>query len=246
MSSDCLAPCDPNKNPVLYPVAFSVFGAADGRRYGHGESVLLIGRFATNVCSLPQPAEAGPDCIPLMTVGMNLPNGSTCLSIPAAPSSHKVEADYRIRFRWDSSLDSREGVNFWVFPLDVRAGMYTARLSILGLSIPPACNIPGRATFSPNDLIPKGSRLLSPAVAVDSLPPAVVSVFAGSVAGSYSFPGVINIVVVFSKPVAFAELPKRAEQALSLSLSLSHSEAGRAGSLSSPAPFFSILSVSIW
>jgi hypothetical protein len=210
IAGDCsVKPCDPSKNPALYPASFSVFGAWEGRQYGAGETAFIVARFASSTCSLPEPAEAGPGCIPLLSVGLWQSNGSECEPIPASNSTRKAEIDYGLQYNSDLNLDTVDNLNFWVFPLEVHEGMYTAKLSVVGLIIPPECNIPGRATFNNLDLIPKGNNLLSPNVVIDSMPPTIVNVYTGRTAGSYTYMDVINIIVEFSKEVYFSELPSK-------------------------------------
>ena len=114
-----------------------------------------------------------------------------------------------VKFISDFSLDVGGTFNFWVFPLNVRDGMYTAKLNVVGLTIPASCSIPMRATFNNLDLIPKGNNLLSPNVSIDTLPPTIVNVYSGKPAGNYTFRDVINIIVEFSKGVYFSELPSK-------------------------------------
>jgi hypothetical protein len=212
--SDCaVSRCDSTKN--LYPSSFHVYGSWNGREYGTGETVFIVARFPASTCLLPEPWEAGPECVPLMSVGMrSLPDaGETCLTIQAANSTREVEFDYGIKFDDEQILDTGDVLNFWIFPLEIYDGMYTSRLRILGLSIPDACNIPERIGFNTLDLIPKRNKLLTPNVSVDTWPPTILSVYTGSQAGSYTFLDVINIVVVFSKPVFFSELPSKFDTA---------------------------------
>lgn len=210
VSSDCPAlTCDPTKNQVLYPSSFTIFGAWNNRQYGSGESALIVAKFAAATCNLPQPVESGPRCTPQLTIGVHLSNGSTCLTIQAANSTRQAEIDYGVKFIWDYSLDSGKTPNFWVFPLNIRDGMFTASLNVLGLQIPEACSIPRRATFNTLDLIPKGNRLLSPNVSIDTQPPTIVNVYSGKPAGSYTYLDVLTIIVEFSRGVYFSEIPSK-------------------------------------
>ena len=210
VTSDCAqSQCAPKTNPTLYPAAFSVFGAWNGRQYGSGETVLIIARFAASTCLLPEPGEAGPACLPMLSVGLRSSDGSTCQSILAANSTRQAEIDYGVKFNRDSNLDTGLPFNFWVFPLNVREGVYSSKLNIVGLTIPASCNIAGRVTFNSLDLIPKGNNLLSPNVSIDSLPPTIVNVYTGKPTGNYTFGDVINIIVEFSKAVYFSELPSK-------------------------------------
>jgi hypothetical protein len=210
-SLDCRARCDPNKKNSLYPFSFSVYGAWKGRQYGTGETAFIIARFPASLCLLPEPRELGPDCIPQLSVEMRSLSdaGDTCLSIPAANSTRRVEIQYGIKFDNEYILETGENMNFWAFPLDVHDGMYTSQLKIVGFTIPDACNIPGRVGFNTRDLIPKGNRLLTPNVSVDTWPPTILNVYTGTRAGSYTFLDVIKIIVFFSKPVYFSELPSK-------------------------------------
>ena len=212
--ADCAqSQCDPKTNPSLYPSSFSVFDAWNGRQYGSGETLLIIARFAASTCLLPEPGDAGPACLPVLSVGLRSSDDSTCKLISAANSTRQVEIDYGVKFISDFSLDTGGIFNFWVFPLNVREGMFTSKLNIDGLIIPPSCNIGGRATFNSLDLIPKGNHLLSPNVSVDSLPPTIINVYTGKPTGNYTFGDVINIIVEFSKAVYFSELPSKYDTA---------------------------------
>jgi hypothetical protein len=193
-------------------MSFSVFGGWNGRQFASGESVLIVARFSSTTCRLPEPGEAGADCIPIMTVGMHQANGneSNCFSIKAANSTKRAEIDYGVKFISDYALDTRKGYyNHWVFPLNVENGMYTAKLNIIGLVIPKACNIFGRATFNNLDLIPKGNSLLTPNVSIDTMPATIVNVYTGKQSGSYTFGDVMSIVVEFSTSVSFSEIPSK-------------------------------------
>ena len=202
--------CDPSKNPILFPTSFSVFGAWDGRQYVTGETALITARFSSTTCLLPEPSEAGPGCVPIMSIGLGSYDGSYCFSIAAANSTVNTQQTYGVRFISDPSLDTgAQPFNHWVFPLEVKQDMLAARLSIVGLYIPPACNIPGRATFSNQDLIPAGNTLLTPAVSINTFPARIVVVFSGKASGTYTYGDTINIIVEFSENVSFSELPDR-------------------------------------
>lgn len=121
--------------------------------------------------------------------------------------------DYGIKFISDTTLDTGDTLNFWFFPLEVFAGMYTAKLTVTGFSIPETCNIPGRAIFNTLDLIPKGNNLMSPDVSIDTRPARIVNVYSGRAAGNYTYMDVIKIIVEFSKDVYFSELPSKFDAA---------------------------------
>ena len=91
--------------------------------------------------------------------------------------------------------------------------MKTAKLGVTGFSIPASCNIPGRVSFSALDLVPKQNDLLSPDISIDTLPPTILNVYTGRTAGTYTYKDIINIVVEFSKPVYFSELPSKFDTA---------------------------------
>ena len=201
--------CDPSKNPMLYPVSFSIFGAWSGRQYGLGETILIIARFAASTCLLVQPRDGGLECHPLLSVGIQLLNGTKCVSTIAADSIRQAEIDHGIKFSWDPTLDSGETSNFWVFPLNIIHGMFSAKLKITGLIIPGACNITGRARFITFDMIPKENNLLTPEVSIDSMPPTITKVYTGKPTGTYRLQNAINIIIEFSKGVYFSELPSK-------------------------------------
>jgi hypothetical protein len=131
------------------------------------------------------------------------------MTLTAVNSSQQAEIEYGIEFLSDPSLDTGENLNFWLFPLEVYDGMYTAKLSVIGFSIPEACNIPGRTNFNTLDLIPKGNKLMSPDVSIDTRPARIVNVYTGRAAGNYTYMDVIKIIVEFSKEIYFSELPSK-------------------------------------
>ena len=208
-SSECSSRCDTSALYTLYQNSFAVFGAWHHRHYGVGETLIIVTRFPAYNCWLPEPQEVGPQCVPLLSVGLHLFGGEICLPIAAAKSTRQVEIDYGIKFYFNSTLDNDKMMNFWAFPLDVREGMYTARLNVLGFTVPSSCNVTGRAIFSERDFVPNSNRMLWPNVSVDTWPPKILNVYTGTEAGSYTLLEVIKIVVVFSKPVFFSELPSK-------------------------------------
>jgi hypothetical protein len=130
--------------------------------------------------------------------------------VPAYNSTKQAEIDYGIKFESDVQLDVSSGdYKHWVFPVNVEDGMYTAGLNIIGLVIPPECNMPKRAVFNNLDLIPKPNTLLKPSVAIDTLPPTIVEVYTAKPSGTYTYGDVLTIIVEFSKGVHFSEIPSR-------------------------------------
>ena len=201
--------CDASKNPVLYPSSFSVFGAIDGTAYAAGQTLFVVALFPPNVCKLPQPINTNPGCNATVQLNIHSSDGSSCLTVPVAPSAYHAESQYGISFLSDPNLDTGAApYRHWVFPVAVANGMYTSSLGVTGLLIHPDCSTPN-ASFSNLNLIPAGNSLLSPNVTVAALPPTIVNVYAGIGAGSYTLGTVMYIVVEFSDDVAFSPVPSR-------------------------------------
>jgi hypothetical protein len=210
--SQCLNDCNTSQNSILYPTAFLAFGSFEGQVFSLGQTVVIAAVFGNGVCQLPEPGEASSDCAPVMVVGLHTDNVTNCMNLVATPSTKQLERDLGFSFRSDPRLDTgSSGYNHWAFSFVVKPGMFSAHLQVKSLKIPAACNVPGRATFYPDNLVPttasSTNTLLTPTIGVDSTPPVILRVSSVKPPGNYTAGDIIHITVEFDKPVFISEIP---------------------------------------
>jgi hypothetical protein len=210
-------PCDQSKNPTLYPVSFGVFGARENQVYTVGQYLVIVARFEKGVCNLLQPKKINrTECKPILTVTINATdagNVGSCYNVEAARSANEIQVNYSINFADDSTLQQVLGTdnatywNHYVFPIAISVGMTSDHVQVTSLIIPPQCDVPNKAIFYHENLIPLRNNLLKPRVSVDTALPTITNVYTTKLGGNYTVGSTIYIIAEFSREVSFSELP---------------------------------------